>query len=142
MAVSVDASAWHDYESGIFDGGNHTNPDLDHLVQLVGMYMWTPWTFFIFLFLFSHCLLRTFFYLTQGLVGYGKEDGKGYWTVRNSWTPLWGEKGYIRLARHALGKHCGVDITPLHGSGCDGGPDKVEVCGQNGILYDAVFPTV
>jgi cathepsin L len=36
LAVSVDASAWHDYSGGIFDGGNHTNPDLDHLVQLVG----------------------------------------------------------------------------------------------------------
>eukprot|EP00666_Eupelagonemidae_sp_cell4sb_P007977 gene7977-823_t len=36
LAVSVDAGAWHDYEEGIFSGGNHTNPDLDHLVQLVG----------------------------------------------------------------------------------------------------------
>ena len=32
MAVSVDAGAWHDYESGVFNGGNHTNPTLDHLV--------------------------------------------------------------------------------------------------------------
>lgn len=36
LAVSVDAGGWHDYESGIFDGGNLTNPNLDHLVQLVG----------------------------------------------------------------------------------------------------------
>ena len=36
MAVSVDAGAWHDYEEGVFDGGNATNPTLDHLVQLVG----------------------------------------------------------------------------------------------------------
>ena len=36
LAVSVDAGAWHDYESGIFDGGNQTSPTLDHLVQLVG----------------------------------------------------------------------------------------------------------
>ena len=34
MAVSVDAGAWHDYESGVFDGGNQTNPALDHLVQV------------------------------------------------------------------------------------------------------------
>eukprot|EP00944_MAST-04C_sp_MAST-4C-sp1_P005907 g5907.t1 len=36
LAVSVDAGAWHDYESGVFDGGNQTAPTLDHLVQLVG----------------------------------------------------------------------------------------------------------
>ena len=36
LAVSVDAGAWHDYESGVFSGGNQTSPTLDHLVQLVG----------------------------------------------------------------------------------------------------------
>lgn len=37
LVVSVDASSWFSYESGIFDGCNQTNPDLDHAVQLVGM---------------------------------------------------------------------------------------------------------
>ena len=36
LAVSVDAGAWHDYETGVFSGGNQTSPTLDHLVQLVG----------------------------------------------------------------------------------------------------------
>jgi cathepsin L len=27
---------WQNYESGIFDGCNKTNPDIDHNVQLVG----------------------------------------------------------------------------------------------------------
>jgi len=36
LAISVDASAWSDYESGVFDGCNNANPDLDHAVQLVG----------------------------------------------------------------------------------------------------------
>ena len=36
LAISVDAGGWHDYAGGVFDGGNHTNPNLDHLVQLVG----------------------------------------------------------------------------------------------------------
>jgi hypothetical protein len=33
--VSVDASSWSSYQSGIFDGCK-TNPDLNHAVQLVG----------------------------------------------------------------------------------------------------------
>jgi len=36
IAISVDASAWHSYESGVFNGCNQTNPDIDHAVQLVG----------------------------------------------------------------------------------------------------------
>jgi len=36
IAISVDASAWGNYEEGVFDGCNQTNPDLDHAVVLVG----------------------------------------------------------------------------------------------------------
>jgi len=36
LSVSVDASAWGAYESGVFAGCNLTNPDIDHAVQLVG----------------------------------------------------------------------------------------------------------
>ena len=110
LAVSVDAGAWHDYESGVFNGGNHTNPTLDHLVQLVG---------------------------------YGTDPitGMDYWIIRNSWTPLWGEEGFMRLLRSSNAT-CGLDMKPGDGDGCTGGPKQVKVCGQSGILYDGVYPLV
>jgi len=109
LAVSVDASKWFLYESGVFDGCNQTNPDLDHAVQLVGM---------------------------------GTDSALGdYWLVRNSWSPSWGEKGYIRL-RRTSSLRCGVDLTPGDGDGCTNGPPTEYVCGTCGILYDALYPVV
>jgi len=67
------------------------------------------------------------------LVGYGTDEKLGdYWLVRNSWSPHWGEKGYIRIRRTSTAE-CGWDNDPLDGNGCPGGPPRVRVCGTCGI---------
>jgi len=107
IAISVEAVRWMSYRSGIFDGCNQKNPDIDHSVQLVG---------------------------------YGTDSNKvDYWIVRNSWGSGWGESGYIRLKRESTPR-CGTDLNPSDGTGCDGGPPTVTVCGTCGILYDNVYP--
>jgi cathepsin L len=64
-----------------------------------------------------------------------------YWQIKNSWGPQWGENGTGRFIRtDNEEKVCGWDENPQEGSGCDGGPERVWVCGTCGILYDVVAP--
>lgn len=108
IAIAVDASTWHSYDSGIFNGCNQVNPDINHGVVLVG---------------------------------YGEEKGQKYWIVRNSWSPNWGEKGFIRLARNDdEDSNCGSDITPQDGIACAGDNEPQKVCGTCGITFDTTYP--
>jgi cathepsin L len=107
VAINIDASNWHSYESGVFSGCPQTDVDINHVVQLVGY-------------------------------GTDVDTGLDYWLVRNSWSPEYGEEGYIRLERSA--GYCGIDYHNGDGVGCNYDPTNVTVCGMCGILYDVSFP--
>lgn len=108
IAINVDASTWHAYEGGVFDGCNQANPDVNHVVVMVG---------------------------------YGEENGQKYWLVRNSWSPSYGEGGYIKLARSDDDdKNCGSDVTPQDGVACSDQVEPVTVCGTCGAIYDSSYP--
>lgn len=114
MSIMVDASAWSEYSSGIFNGCNYANNiSLNHGVQLVGY-------------------------------GVDKSTATNYWIVRNSWDPSWGEAGFIRVWRapDPQSEQCGWNVDPQNGSACKGQTAPEWACGMCGIGFDATYPVV
>jgi cathepsin L len=83
VSVAIDATEdkFMLYKDGIFvdDGCSNGQEDLDHGVLVVGYGTNTTHT----------------------------GEQMGYWTVKNSWGPEWGEGGYIRMARNQKNM-CGI----------------------------------
>mmetsp|Transcript_84132 Transcript_84132/g.223356 ORF Transcript_84132/g.223356 Transcript_84132/m.223356 type:complete len:403 (-) Transcript_84132:161-1369(-) len=114
IVVSVDATNWQVYMSGIYSDTQLLKPGdftVNHAVVLMGYREPT-------------------------------EKDMGYWLIKNSWGGDWGEAGYIRIEmKRNEEEHCGWDYASHDGLACDGDPDVTWVCGTCGILYDSSYPT-
>lgn len=113
IAVSVDASTWHSYSSGIFNGCNQLNPDINHAVVLVG-------------------------YGTDNSTDQDYWLVRNSWSA--SWGES-GYIRLLRKKGFREGETCGLDITPQDGTACAGQTEPVKVCGTCGILFDSSYPT-
>lgn len=131
VATSACADTWFEYDRGIIDSCN-SSCIVDHAITLYG---------------YGQAKVKErqsdddeFQVLAADSITTPTELKK-YWLVRNSWGQSWGEQGFLRLLRFDHeGAHCGEDTDNAEGTGCDGDPQTVKVCGMCGFLWDSVVP--
>jgi cathepsin L len=110
ISVSVDASQWGTYSSGIYSACDKKSTlDIDHAVQLVGYGTENGQDYWI---------VRNSWGASWGEKGYIRllrhSDGSSQW--------------------------CKTDKSASDGSACDGDPETITVCGECGIWYDNSYP--
>ena len=110
IAISVDASNWHSYQGGVFNGCNQVNPDIDHAVVLTG-------------------------YGVDHVTGLKFWRVRNSWSA--SWGEN-GYIRLLRSENDET--NCGKDITPEDGTACEGDTAPQKVCGTCGILFDSSYP--
>jgi cathepsin L len=110
IAVSVDASNWHSYKGGVFNGCNQVNPDINHAVVLTG-------------------------YGIDHITGLKYWLIRNSWSA--SWGEN-GYIRILRSDNDE--SLCGTDITPQDGTACAGDTNPQKVCGTCGILFDSSYP--
>jgi len=110
VVVSIDATGWGMYSSGIFDG---CKPDaiVDHAVVCTG---------------YGTDSGKDYWTIRNSWGGHWGERGFIRLLRHSSDT---GAEGF-----------CGKDKKPKEGVGCDGGPDVIDVCGMCGVLSDTCYP--
>jgi cathepsin L len=115
VGASADATTWFGYHGGIMSDKSPAAPKGRFVI--------------------NHAVALTGYKMPKG-------TEKGYWRIKNSWGPKWGESGYIRVEmKKNEEEHCGWDKNTHVGLACDGDPNEAWVCGTFGILYDSTYPT-
>lgn len=112
VVVSVDASRWFSYQSGVFNGCP-MDSTINHAVLVTGYGHDTTLGM-------SYWLLRN---------SWGQSWGEGGFMRIERHNSDQGKAGY-----------CGIDNDPQQGVGCEGGPKQIPVCGMCGILSDTSYP--
>mmetsp|Transcript_126100 Transcript_126100/g.306402 ORF Transcript_126100/g.306402 Transcript_126100/m.306402 type:complete len:409 (+) Transcript_126100:64-1290(+) len=110
IAVSVDATNWFMYSTGIFSDGKKGDFTVNHAVTLMG-------------------------YKKPDGGEMGWYDIKNSWGAY--WGENGHIRIEMKPDDE---QHCGWDYNTKDGLACDGDPDSAWVCGTCGVLYDSAFP--